>query len=118
MLFSQELHRDLMWSITRVYILANTSPVGIPVLVNSLARQAVEREEAQRHHHATHHATTTPLNILSLQQPGLFGTPDRKRFIESCEIVGYSHSPCSFPYVYVDSSLVSFLAARCGRPYT
>ena len=34
------------------------------------------------------------------------------------EHVGYSHSPCSFPYVYVDSSLVSFVAARCGRPYT
>ena len=26
-------------------------------------------------------------------------------------VVGYSHLPCSFPYVYVDSSLI-----LCGRP--
>ena len=32
--------------------------------------------------------------------------------------VGYSHSPCSFPYIYVDSSFVSFVAARCRRQYT
>ena len=35
----------------------------------------------------------------------------RKRYLRVKDAVGYSHSPCSFHYVYVDSYLV-----LCGRP--
>ena len=76
----------------------------------SLARQAVEREEAQRHYRATHHTTTMPLNLHSLQQPGLFGTTDHKRFYQMLQNAAILRNSASLGMKMLSCGLI-FLSA-------